>query len=242
MGGTMTTGWHVDPSGRHFERLYDGAQWTGMVRNNGIEAYDPIDGGPVGGGPSSDRPAPQLASPGMLPPPTPSSSNAPPFATPYPQGPAPWSAAPPPRNGRRGLPWLLVVAIVLASFPAVLFFFGGLLGLMVGGELSDARDSSFYYEDRYFLDVAADEASETGGILFIVGGTALAFITLAGMGSNVGRVGTAIWLALSTLVILSQLEDMPDGAESFKLLMIAPPIIAFVGLFVPTSNELYRKT
>ena len=35
-------GWAWDPSKRHEERFWDGAEWTGRVRNRSIEAYDPV--------------------------------------------------------------------------------------------------------------------------------------------------------------------------------------------------------
>ncbi|MDA8268441.1 MAG: DUF2510 domain-containing protein [Actinomycetota bacterium] len=43
MPPSMTSGWYVDPTERHFVRYWDGARWTDQVSTGGVQSIDPID-------------------------------------------------------------------------------------------------------------------------------------------------------------------------------------------------------
>jgi hypothetical protein len=46
-------GWHVDPSGRHQHRWWDGAAWSDQVADNGVAGVDPLNATPPAGSPSA---------------------------------------------------------------------------------------------------------------------------------------------------------------------------------------------
>lgn len=159
--------------------------------------------------------------------------------TPWPAGatpPTPWTATP--GWTRRGLPGFLMVALVIASFPAMLVLGLGISVVLASNEISDTT-YGWEYGD---LNDSTGAAAELGVIVALVGGAALLFVVMAGTGNNAGRIITVIWMSLLVLYLLSQMDQVPDGGFGYVLLIMTPPILAIIGFFTPLSNAVYQKT
>lgn len=241
--------WQADPTGRHQERFHDGATWTARVRDHRVENQD-------------NTGLAAVASPGVrsapIVRPGPSVSSVPTTARvptgPPPTGPMvgpPTSMAPlagtmrtggPSAAGRRGIPAMLAIAIVLAAFPAVLLVAVGSAAVMAGNDLSSASSDPYSYDETSDFDLGAlgADTTERGVMVFAIGGAALVCVILAATGNNAGRAITAIWLVGAAIYLLSQLGDVPSGGEKYAALFVVPPIFAVIGLFTPASSEVFR--
>lgn len=228
----MSGRWQPDPTGLHGERFHDGTRWTTQVRTGETTAFDArgLDGLPGGLTTAGAPPAPASA-----PPSAPPSAGAPGFASPNP------AAAPTEVTVRRGLPPLLALSVALSAFPPLMMLAGGLVGLMVSGELSDPGSS--LRRDRYLRRTSeqwADATSSVGVVVLVVGLVLLGFVIAAGAGRNLGRVVTVVWLALGTLISLATMATVPDVGGA-GLIGVVPAGVAIVGFFTPAANEVYRR-
>lgn len=275
----MGEGWQPDPAGRHQERYFDGGSWTDAVRDRGIENRDEVGRRNLVSvaGPAAPSFAPTAAAP-IAPPAAPPASSG--FAPPVPSVPhaplAPAGSAtvgsasvsppgPPPapvmasasspfvpadRSARRGIPFLLALSVVLATFPAIAATSVGALAVLAGNDISDSSYDSYDYSSDYSYDGSSSDSfdveqfgadtNQAGLIMVAVGGAMLLCALLAAMGNNFGRVITAIWLVAAAGYLISRMAEMPDGAGAYLLVFIAPPVLALIGLFAPASNAVFR--
>ncbi len=60
----QTSGWYVDPTGRHTYRYWDGSRWSVQVSDGGTAGVDPID---LDDATAGTPPAPGTQAPGMRP-------------------------------------------------------------------------------------------------------------------------------------------------------------------------------
>jgi hypothetical protein len=129
----QAAGWKKDPTGRHYARYWDGAQWTEHVASaEKVKAVDPL------------PPAPEPSIfPDAPPPPPPPRTVAPPAApTPTYRGPAP--TAPgyvPPAGGKRSKDggvnvWKIALGVTLGMF----LFMGVCVALVAGRANKAAKD------------------------------------------------------------------------------------------------------
>lgn len=97
---STTPGWHLDPSGRHQHRFWDGATWTDQVADNGVTDRDPLpSAAPEGGGGRPTDPAQPAAG-----------------------APSPSAAPQPPASRSSKAPLFIGVAVVVALLAAGLVF------------------------------------------------------------------------------------------------------------------------
>jgi hypothetical protein len=105
----VTAGWYPDPTGRFEHRYWDGSTWTGYAARDGVQAEDPVPGGP---------------------------SVDPPAAMPSPAGlgaPAADSLSRPSRNTKvkvlwlAGVPALVVVFFIVADLMPPADYYGGVV-------------------------------------------------------------------------------------------------------------------
>lgn len=236
----MEAGWFADPSGRHAERFWENA-WTSRVRDMGVESVDVVGADPAPATVPSFASSPSGAhassfSPGVagpsVPPPT--------MTTPYGSSPPTPVSAPVHRTARNGLPGFLVLAIMIASFPALISFGVGFSAMSVGTQISGASGTGDAAFDTLLTDVGND-ATTAGAVMFILGIGAIVGLIATGRGSNAGRIITAVWMSGLVLLIIAGLSDTPGDSGGIGVLMIGVPVIGIVGLFTPMSNEVFRK-